>query len=254
MINVLNVNAYNEDSNMNQVSDVGDGEMITKKDVADAINEHNLSTSAHPDIREKMVTSVNETLPDENGNVELSVVTSVNNTLPDEDGNVSITIPTVNNGTLTIQKNGTDVQTFTANSSSSVTANISVPTDTNDLTNGAGFITSSALTSYQLIAQDMKSLSSIGNTLSLSDNTIYKVTANGATTFSLPTITDLTKFHQIFIELNMSSVYTITLGTTYYFNKTAPDLSSAGTYNLYYEYDNTESHWVVGAIPKGSAS
>jgi hypothetical protein len=36
------------------------------------------------------------------------------------------TIPTVNNGTLTIQKNGTNVNTFTANSSSNVTANIQV--------------------------------------------------------------------------------------------------------------------------------
>lgn len=53
------------------------------------------------------------------------------------------TIPTVNNGTLTIQKNGTNVQTFTANQSTNATANITVPTDTNDLTNGAGYITSS---------------------------------------------------------------------------------------------------------------
>lgn len=44
------------------------------------------------------------------------------------------TIPTVNNGTLTIQKNGTKVQTFTANQSSNVTANITVPTKTSDLT------------------------------------------------------------------------------------------------------------------------
>jgi len=51
------------------------------------------------------------------------------------------TIPTVNNATLTIQKNGTTVNTFTANASSNVTANITVPTNTNELTNGAGFIT-----------------------------------------------------------------------------------------------------------------
>ena len=44
-------------------------------------------------------------------------------------------IPTVNNGTLTIQKNGTTVQTFTANQSSAATANITVPTKTSDLTN-----------------------------------------------------------------------------------------------------------------------
>ena len=51
-------------------------------------------------------------------------------------GNISITksqisdfptIPTVNNATLTIQKNGTTVNSFTANASSDVTANISVP-------------------------------------------------------------------------------------------------------------------------------
>ena len=38
------------------------------------------------------------------------------------------TIPTVNNATLTIQKNGTNVATFTANSSTNATANITVPT------------------------------------------------------------------------------------------------------------------------------
>lgn len=38
------------------------------------------------------------------------------------------TIPTVNNATLTIQKNGSTVETFTANSSTSTTANITVPT------------------------------------------------------------------------------------------------------------------------------
>lgn len=38
------------------------------------------------------------------------------------------TIPTVNNATLTIQKNGSTVATFTANSSTNATANITVPT------------------------------------------------------------------------------------------------------------------------------
>jgi hypothetical protein len=45
------------------------------------------------------------------------------------------TIPTVNDATLTIQKNGTTVKTFTANASSNVTANITVPTKTSDITN-----------------------------------------------------------------------------------------------------------------------
>lgn len=52
-------------------------------------------------------------------------------------------LPTVNDGTLTIQKNGTTVDTFTANSSSNKTVNIEVPTKTSDLTNDSGFITAS---------------------------------------------------------------------------------------------------------------
>lgn len=66
-------------------------------------------------------------------------------------GNISITksqvsdfptIPTVNNATLTIQKNGTNVNTFTANASTDVTANITVPTKVSELTNDSGFISS----------------------------------------------------------------------------------------------------------------
>ncbi len=49
------------------------------------------------------------------------------------------TIPTVNNATLTIQKNGTTVATFTANSNTAATANITVPTKTSELTNDSGF-------------------------------------------------------------------------------------------------------------------
>lgn len=46
------------------------------------------------------------------------------------DNVVSATVPTVNNATLTIQENGTNVATFTANSSTNATANITVPTIT----------------------------------------------------------------------------------------------------------------------------
>ena len=59
------------------------------------------------------------------------------------------TIPTVNNATLTIQKNGTNVQTFTANQSTNATANITVPTNTSDLNNDSGYLTSAtAVTSF----------------------------------------------------------------------------------------------------------
>ena len=105
---------------------------------------------------------------------------------------------------------------------------------------------------YQLIAQSMTTLFASG-TIALSDNTINKISATGTVTFTLPTITDLTVFHQIFVQLGMASAQTINLGTSYYFNKTSPDLSTAGTYNLYFEYDNDATHWVVGTLPKGTA-
>lgn len=51
------------------------------------------------------------------------------------------TIPTVNDGTLTVQKNGTTIDTFTANQSGNTTVDITVPTATSDLTNDSGFVT-----------------------------------------------------------------------------------------------------------------
>ena len=53
--------------------------------------------------------------------------------------------PTVHNATLTIQKNGTSAGTFTANASANKTINITVPTQTSDLDNDSGFITSANL-------------------------------------------------------------------------------------------------------------
>lgn len=83
------------------------------------------------------------------------------------------TIPTVNDATLTIQKNGVDVATFTANSASAATANITVPTDTADLTNGAGFITTAALSNYYTKGEtySQQEVNSLINTLSIPTKT-----------------------------------------------------------------------------------
>ena len=72
------------------------------------------------------------------------------------------TIPTVNNATLTIQKNGTTVQTFTANASSNKTANITVPTTVAELSDASNYATTSALSGKQntLTAGDHISISS----------------------------------------------------------------------------------------------
>ena len=88
------------------------------------------------------------------------------------------TIPTVNNATLTIQKNGSTVKTFTANASSNVTANITVPTNTNELTNGAGFITSSGSITGNAATATNATNDSDGNAI----NTTYLKKSGGAMT------------------------------------------------------------------------
>ncbi len=67
------------------------------------------------------------------------------------DGKITVTraslptIPTVNNATLTIQKNGANVATFTANSGTAATANITVPTKVSELTNDSSYATTTQL-------------------------------------------------------------------------------------------------------------
>ncbi len=95
------------------------------------------------------------------------------------------TIPTVNNATLTIQKNGTTVKTFTANASSNVTANITVPTNNNELTNGAGYITSSGSCAYATSAGSANSVawSNVSDkpTIPTVNNATLTIQKNGTT-------------------------------------------------------------------------
>ena len=109
----------------------------------------------------------------------------------------------VYNKTLTIQKNGTNVATFTSNSNTDVTANISVPTKTSDLTNDSGFITGASLLPIGSYIQFAGSQAPAGflvcNGGAISRTTYSKLFAvigtkygsgNGSTTFNLPNLTD----------------------------------------------------------------
>lgn len=87
------------------------------------------------------------------------------------DAIASSDLPTVNNGTLTIQKNGTNVATFSANTASNTTANISVPTKTSQITNDSDFITSS----------DLPTVNNATLTIQKNTTTIDTFTANSAT-------------------------------------------------------------------------
>ena len=84
------------------------------------------------------------TITDKNGTTTATVYDGTPGTVP-------------NDGTLTIQKNGTTVQTFTANQSSNATANITVPTQFSDLsgTIGTSQIANTAITNAKIDWSDL---------------------------------------------------------------------------------------------------
>ena len=83
-------------------------------------------------------------LQNDSGFITAASVPTKTSELQNDSGFITAaSLPTVNDATLTIQKNGTTIDTFTANSSTNKTVNIAVPTKTSDLQNDSGFITSS---------------------------------------------------------------------------------------------------------------
>ncbi len=118
-------------------------------------------------------------------------------------------------------------------------------------------VSSTADTDLYFVESDALLTLGTSGTQTLMDKCGYKVTPTAAITFSLPSISDLSSVHQIFIQVNLSTVYSIDLGlgnTPHYINNKAPDLSEVGQYNLYYEYDNINQYWVCGSLKKGTAS
>ena len=94
-----------------------------------------------------------------------NITISANNT-------ISASQPTVNNGQLTIQKNGATVNTFTANASGNVTANITVPTTVAELSDASTYVTQNNL-STQLA--NKQSVLTAGDHINITGNTIKAV-------------------------------------------------------------------------------
>ena len=92
-------------------------------------------------------------------------------------------------------------------------------------------------------------LSSSG-TINLATNSLNAITPTDAVTFVLPNVASSTELNQILVQVNLTTVYSIDVGTTYYFNGVAPQMSSVGTYDLIYEYDETTNDWVCGMLRK----
>jgi hypothetical protein len=118
----------------------------------------------------------------------------------------STVIPTVNNATLTIQKNGTTVKTFTANASTDVTANITVPTKVSDLTNDSGFI--SGITSSDVTTALGYTPYNSSNPSGYQANVIETVKVNGTA------LTPSSKAVDITVPTVNNATLTITQGGT----------------------------------------
>ena len=78
-------------------------------------------------------------------NIKQDKLTAGTNITISANNTISASQPTVNNGQLTIQKNGTTINTFTANASGDVTANITVPTTVAELSDASTYVTQNNL-------------------------------------------------------------------------------------------------------------
>ena len=122
-------------------------------------------------------------------------------------------IPTVNNATLTIQKNGTTVNTFTANASSNVTANITVPTKISDLTNDSNF----ANTDLSNLTSTGKNLcnwsTNVSNCITEIPQDINLTLSNGTLTLKSGSKVYVPNGAGVFDTVTIASDLTLTLGT-----------------------------------------
>jgi len=89
-------------------------------------------------------------------------------------------------------------------------------------------------------------------TITLADNSVNTITPTGSVKFVLPTITDNTVLHRILVQINMTSVYSINIGTDKYFDKNDVNMAKIGTFNLYFEYDKANTCWVCKTMEKGT--
>ena len=188
------------------------------------------------------------------------------------------TIPTVNNGTLTIQKNGTTIQTFTANSSTNVNADITVPTKVSELSNDSGYTTNTGTVTSVAVKLNgtVKGTVTTSGTIDLGDIPDSDITYNIATSSTAglvkSTTTGTTTGRDYNVQVNTDGTMKVNVpwtdtNTTYSFSANNPTLAwgttstigTAGgaTYKVTMPANpNTDTHYTaynyVGAA--GSAS
>ena len=134
----------------------------------------------------------------------------------------------IKNATLTIQRNGTTVKTFTANASSNVTANITVPTKTSDLTNDSGFITGVAWS-----AVTSKPFNTVGDGLEVDTNKILKVKAGNGIKI------DSDADNGVAVDLSASDIPTLTSAKISDFDSAVDTALGIGSGSTFLRKDGT---------------
>ena len=117
----------------------------------------------------------------EEGDIITLIYTTVNQL------SVSVNFPSPGNGTLTIQKNGSNVATFGANSSSNVTANISVPTKLSELTDNLGSNPTHTHSQYLTTHQDISGKANSADLARVATTGSYNDLSNKPTIPTVPT-------------------------------------------------------------------
>ena len=110
------------------------------------------------------------------------------------------------------------------------------------------------------IYQDVNVLETSG-TIALTDNSTNSITPTGSVTFTLPTISDNTKFHQMLVQMYLADATATgyvtgdSLGSNViYANGVKPTFINAGYYDIVYEYNSIAEKWSVGVTYIGTAS
>lgn len=88
---------------------------------------------------------------------------------------------------------------------------------------------------------------SSGN-ITLASGGMYKGVLTGNAVFVLPPVSDNSNFNQILIQLEIPEGVTVNWGTTLYLGEEPS--SSAGNYNVIFEYDAVLEKWAVGSLVK----
>ena len=128
--------------------------------------------------------------------------------------------PTIGDATLTIKKNGVTVDTFNANATLNKEINITVPTNNNELTNGAGYITGiddtmidEALGYTPVDPEDLATVATSGSYTDLSDKPHIPDAATSVTTLT-PTTETLVFTKADLTQESVNLITAVTASTT----------------------------------------